>query len=104
MYREQAEGQGSKPAPAVEIEGEQEWEVEKILNAKWFRGKKRYLVRWKGYTAEADSIHHVLRDTGFQERELPNRFTAKALFGWDDKQFDAKYLKKLESNWRTWRS
>ncbi|EKM73309.1 hypothetical protein AGABI1DRAFT_135094 [Agaricus bisporus var. burnettii JB137-S8] len=90
MYREQVEGQGSKPAPAVEIEGEQEWEVEKILNAKWFRGKKR--------------IHHVLRDTGFQERELPNRFTAKVLFGWDDKQFDAEYLKKLERNWRTWRS
>ncbi|EKM73593.1 hypothetical protein AGABI1DRAFT_134438 [Agaricus bisporus var. burnettii JB137-S8] len=65
---------------------------------------KELITAFHQLYGELNRIHHVLRDTGFQERELPNRFTAKALFGWDDKQFDAEYLKKLERNWRTWRS
>jgi len=31
--------------------------------------------------------------------ELPERYTAKLLYGWDDKKFDEEYLKKLERNW-----
>ena len=27
------------------------------------------------------------------------RYTAKLLYGWDDKKFDEEYLKKLERNW-----
>ncbi|KNE88974.1 hypothetical protein PSTG_17572, partial [Puccinia striiformis f. sp. tritici PST-78] len=43
-----------EPAP-VQIEGEDEWEVEEILNCKK-RGKRReYLVAWKGYRPEANS-------------------------------------------------
>ena len=38
----------------VIIEGEEESEVEKILNKRMVRGKKKFLVRWKGYTAEED--------------------------------------------------
>jgi len=38
----------------VIIEGEEESEVEKILNKRMIRGKKKFLVRWKGYTAEED--------------------------------------------------
>ena len=37
------------------IEGEEEWEVEKIINKWWVRGKEKYLVRWKGCTAEEDT-------------------------------------------------
>jgi len=37
----------------VIIEGEKEWEVEKILNKRQVRGKDKYLVRWKGFTAES---------------------------------------------------
>ena len=42
------------PQPVV-IEGEEEWEVEKILNKRKVRGKDKYLVRWKGFTAEGDT-------------------------------------------------
>jgi len=37
------------------MEGEEEFEVEKILNKRVVRGKEKFLVRWKGYTAEGDT-------------------------------------------------
>jgi len=37
------------------MEGEEEFEVEKILNKQVVRGKEKFLVRWKGYTAEGDT-------------------------------------------------
>jgi len=39
----------------VVIEGEEEWEVEKILNKRKVQEKNKYLVRWKGFTAERDT-------------------------------------------------
>ena len=39
MYKGQVEGQCLVPPSPVEIGGEQEYEVEKILNKKLFRGK-----------------------------------------------------------------
>jgi len=37
------------------IKGEEEWEVEKIMNKRRVRGKDKYLVQWKGCTAEEDT-------------------------------------------------
>ena len=51
-YREQVEGQEKIPLPPVEVAGEKEYEVEKILDRQERRGKTKYLVKWKGYTAE----------------------------------------------------
>lgn len=45
-------GQKRKPPPPVEIDGEQEYEVEKILDSRLYRGKLEYLVKWEGYTDE----------------------------------------------------
>jgi len=43
-YVGQVEGQRKEqPAPVV-IEGEEEWEVERILNKQWIREKDKYLV------------------------------------------------------------
>ena len=39
----------------MEVEGVEEWEVKKILNKKRVRGVTKYLVQWKGFTAENDS-------------------------------------------------
>ena len=44
-YVGQVEGQRKEqPAPVI-IEQEEEWEVERILNKQWIRGKNKYLVR-----------------------------------------------------------
>ena len=32
--------------------------------------------------------------------ELLGKYTAKLLYGWDDKEFEEEYLKKLEKNWK----
>ena len=36
----------------------------------------------------------------FRRGELPGKFTARMLYGWDDRKFEKEYLKKLERNWR----
>ena len=35
--------------------------------------------------------------------ELPGKYMAKLLYGWDDKKFKEKYLRKLERNWKKWK-
>jgi len=40
----------------------------------------------------------------YKRSELPEKYTARLLYGWDDGKFEAKYLKKLERNWRRWKS
>ena len=54
-YREQVEGQKKIPPPPVEVAGEKEYEVEEILDRQEKRGKTKYLVKWKGYTAEGNT-------------------------------------------------
>ena len=54
-YVGQVEGQKKEqPAPVI-TKGEEEWEVKRILNKRKVRGKDKYLVRWKGFTAESDT-------------------------------------------------
>jgi len=55
LYKPQVEGQKKIPPKPVIIEEEEEFEVEKILNKRIVRGKEKFLVRWKGYTAEEDT-------------------------------------------------
>jgi len=54
-YRDQVKGQKVTPPPPVEIQGEMEYEVERILSKRRRYGKVEYLVQWKGYTAEEDT-------------------------------------------------
>jgi len=139
-YREQVEGQKKIPPPPVEVAGEKEYEVEEILDRQEKRGKTKYLVKWKGYTAEENTWEGLenLKNAGrkieefekgrfeeeirrirvkkgkevklnpkaeeFRREELPGRYTAKLLYGWDDKKFDEEYLKKLEKNWNRWKN
>ena len=54
-YKEQIKEQKKEEGKPVEVEGVEEWEVEKILNKKKMRGVEKYLIRWKGFTAEGDT-------------------------------------------------
>ena len=40
----------------------------------------------------------------FKRGKLLGRYTVKLLYGWDDKNFDEEYLKKLERNWNKWKN
>jgi len=132
-YREQVKGQKKEEGKPVEVEGIEEWEVEKILNKRKIRGVEKYLVQWKGFIAEGDTWERKesLKNAGealeefeermnveirrqekidmaeerdFRRRELLGKFTAKMLYGWDDGKFEEEYLKKLERNWRRWKT
>ena len=120
-YQEQVEGQKKILPPPVEVEGEKEYKVEEILDRQERRGKTRYLVKWKGYTAEENTwkglenlknarekieefekgrfeeeIRRIRVNKGkeiklnpeaeeFKRGKLPERYTAKLLYGWDNK-------------------
>jgi len=34
----------------------------------------------------------------YKRMELPGKYTAKLLYGWDDQRFEKEYLNKLERN------
>jgi len=126
-YREQVKGQKKEEGKPVEVEGVEEWEVEKILNKKKIRGVVKYLIWWKGFTVEGDTWERrenlknmeelieeferggieVRRQEGeveeYRRMELPGKYTAKLLYRWDDRKFEEEYLNKLEKNWKKWK-
>jgi len=102
------------------------------MNKRKIRGVEKYLVRWKGFTAEEDTWERkkdlknagealgefkgrmnveirrqekieMAEERNFRRGELPGKFTAKMLYRWDDKKFEEEYLKKLEKNWKRWK-
>jgi len=101
--------------------------LERILNKRKVRGVEKYLVQWKGFTVEDDTwekkedlenakefvdefkvrLNVEVRRQEWEEykrSELPGRYTARLLYGWDDGKFEVEYLRKLEGNWRRWKS
>jgi transposase InsO family protein len=49
-------GRRSSPPPdPVLIDGEEEYEVEAVINSRMFRGRLQYLIQWKGYSYEHNS-------------------------------------------------
>ena len=123
-YKEQVKGQKKEEGKLVEVERVKEWEVEKILNKKKVRGVEKYLIQWKGFTAERDTwerrenlknteelikefewgevvVRQEVEEEGEYKRiELPGKYMAKFLYGWDDQKFEEEYLNKLEKNWK----
>ena len=41
----------------------------------------------------------MAEERDFRRGELPGKFTAKMLYGWDNRKFEKEYLRKLERNW-----
>lgn len=48
-------GRTQPPPPPIEVEGDLEYEVDEVVDARRFRRKFQYLVRWKGYSREHDT-------------------------------------------------
>ena len=40
----------------------------------------------------------IAEEKDFRKRDLPERFTVKMLYRWNDRKFEEKYSKKLERN------
>ena len=40
----------------------------------------------------------MIEKRNFKREELPEKYIAKMLYKWDNKQFEAKYLRNLEKN------
>jgi hypothetical protein len=53
------EGRVLPPPPPVEVEGEEEYEVEEIIDGRLWRNKKQYLVKWEGYTSENNTWQNL---------------------------------------------
>ena len=97
------------------------------------RGVEKYLIQWKGFIAEGDTwkrrenlknVEELIEEfekggvevrrqekvekkkelDEYRRMELPGKYTVKLLYGWDDKEFEEEYLKKLEKNWRRWKN
>ena len=126
-YKEQVRGQKKEEGKPIEVERTEEWEVKKILNKKKIRGVEKYLIWWKGFTAEGDTwerrenlknakelieefergemvVRREVEEEGeYKRMELPGKYMAKLLYGWDDRKFEEEYLNKLEKNWRKWK-
>jgi len=127
LYKSQVEGQKKIPPKSVIIEGEEEFEMEKILNKRMIRGKKKFLVRWKGYMAEEDTwenrenlenakglveefereYREEVKELRQQEQEeeekefsweLPREFTAKLLYGWGKRKYEREREKRWKEN------
>jgi len=127
-YKEQVKEQKKEEGKPVEVEGVEEWEVEKVLNKKKIRGAEKYLIWWKGFMAEGDTWERrenlknaeelieefekggvevrqqeKIEKDEYRRMELPGKYTAKVLYGWDNKKFEEEYLKKLEKSWKRWK-
>jgi len=133
LYTPQVKGQKKIPPKPVIIEGEEEFEVEKIINKRIVWGKEKFLVRWKGYTAEADTweskenlenakelVEEFEREYGEEaeelrrqeleeeekefSRELPREFTAKLLYGLGRRRYEKEREKRWDKNWNQWKN
>jgi len=123
LYKSQVKGQKKIPPKPVIIKGEEEFKVEKILNKRMVRGKEKFLVRWKGYTAGEDIwenrknlenakelVEEFKREYGEEvkelrqqeqeeeekefSQELPREFIAKLLYGWGKRRYKREREKR----------
>jgi len=123
LYKSQVKGQKKIPPKPVIIKGEEEFKVEKILNKRMVRGKEKFLVRWKGYTAGEDIwenrknlenakelVEEFEREYGEEvkelrqqeqeeeekefSQELPREFIAKLLYGWGKRRYKREREKR----------
>jgi len=65
------------PPPPLQIQGSPEWEVEIILDSRYYRRQLQYLVRWEGYDEAPWQPHFDLYNARDKVREFHRRFPTK---------------------------
>ena len=46
--------------PPIVVDGEPEWEVEEVLNSRWYRRRFQFLIKWKGFSRVSQtSFGHI---------------------------------------------
>ena len=53
-YNQTFPSQKKLPPPPIEIEGENEYELEEIIDSRLFRNKLQYRAKWTGYPPQHD--------------------------------------------------
>ena len=130
-YKELVKEQRVEEPKPVEVDRVEKWEVEKILNKKKVQGVMKYLVHWKRFITENNiwekkedlentkkavaefekrlntkvrrqERQDIAEERDYRRRELPEKYTAKMLYEWDNGKFK-EYLRKLERNWQKWK-
>ena len=80
-------GRKQEPPLPVEVEGELEYEVERVLDSRVVRGKLRYFVDWRGYGPESrtwepvEYLAHATDAINRYHRENPHRPSPQNLGG-----------------------
>ena len=80
-------GRKQEPPLPVEVEGEVEYEVERVLDSRVVRGKLRYFVDWRGYGPESrtwepvEYLAHATDAINRYHRENPHRPSPQNLVG-----------------------
>jgi len=76
-YTSQVDGQRKEAPQPIIIKGEEEWEVEKILNKRKVWGKDKFLVQWKGFMVEGDTweSRENLENTGDLSRKFKEEYS-----------------------------
>ena len=78
---DQIEGRIPEQPPPIEIEGEEEYEVEEILDARTTRNQKQYLVKWKGYST-ADNTWEPFKNLTHADEAIKTFHDKNPDFSW----------------------
>jgi len=46
----------------------------------------------------------IVEKRDFRKGKLLGKYTVKMLYGWNDRKFKEEYLRKMERNWKKWKS
>ena len=78
--------------------------MERVYSGERYMGKERKLEECRGINRRIQTRRNRSETTGenreeevdeYRRMKLPGKYTAKLLYGWDDKKFEDEYLKKL---------
>jgi hypothetical protein len=74
-------GRTPEPPPPIEVEGEEEYEVEKLIDARLWRNQKQYLVKWLDYP-DSDNSWEPLKNLTHSEDAITNFHNRHPDFQW----------------------